>query len=63
MRSILQGMANDLKAEAGAEYCLADLAQQSQVRALAAEIEHILAGSGKSGLDGLINNAGTFTYS
>ena len=44
------------------DYCVADLSLQEQVRALAADIRATLAGGGKAGLDGLVNNAGTFTY-
>lgn len=40
----------------------ADLALQSEVRRAAAEIRRLLAANGKSALDGLVNNAGTFTY-
>jgi NAD(P)-dependent dehydrogenase (short-subunit alcohol dehydrogenase family) len=43
-------------------YCVADLALQSQVRSLGGEIREILAASGRASLDGLINNAGTFTW-
>lgn len=43
-------------------YCVADLALQSQVRSLGSEIREILAASGRASLDGLINNAGTFTW-
>ena len=42
--------------------CVADLSLQSQVRALALEIEGVLALNGRAWLDGLVNNAGTFTY-
>jgi NAD(P)-dependent dehydrogenase (short-subunit alcohol dehydrogenase family) len=53
-----------LRSNPGAEviYCVADLALQSQVRALGGEIREILAASGRASLDGLINNAGTFTW-
>jgi NAD(P)-dependent dehydrogenase (short-subunit alcohol dehydrogenase family) len=43
-------------------YCVADLSLQSQVRSLGGEIREILAAGGKAGLDGLVNNAGTFTW-
>jgi len=43
-------------------YLCAYLALQSQVRGLAAQIGEVLASQGKSYLDGLVNNAGTFTY-
>jgi retinol dehydrogenase-12 len=43
--------------------CLvADLSSQGQVRSLAAQIRARLAQRGTSALDGLLNNAGTFTY-
>ncbi len=48
--------------DAGAVYCLADLSLQSQVRRLAGEIRELVVASGRGCLDGLINNAGTFTY-
>jgi NAD(P)-dependent dehydrogenase (short-subunit alcohol dehydrogenase family) len=48
--------------QAQVEYCLAELSSQSQVRALAADIQARLAQSQVKSLDGLINNAGTFTY-
>ena len=40
----------------------ADLSLQSQVRALRPAIQQVLDAAGKTGLDGLVNNAGTFTY-
>lgn len=43
-------------------YCVADLSLQSQVRALAAEIRRLQDDAGQPALDGLINNAGGFTY-
>jgi NAD(P)-dependent dehydrogenase (short-subunit alcohol dehydrogenase family) len=39
-----------------------DLALQGQVRSLADQIRDHLQSRGKTGLDGLVNNAGTFTY-
>lgn len=45
--------------QAQVRYLTADLELQSQVRRLAEEIRTILAGQA---LDGLVNNAGTFTY-
>jgi NAD(P)-dependent dehydrogenase (short-subunit alcohol dehydrogenase family) len=47
---------------AGVVYCAADLSLQSQVRSFGGEIREILAAGGKAGLDGLVNNAGTFTW-
>jgi NAD(P)-dependent dehydrogenase (short-subunit alcohol dehydrogenase family) len=43
-------------------YCVADLSLQEQVRMLAADIKAKLAEHHCKSLDGLINNAGTFTY-
>jgi len=51
-----------LNPDGAAAFCVADLALQSQVRALAQEIEGVLAANGRTWLDGLVNNAGTFTY-
>jgi NAD(P)-dependent dehydrogenase (short-subunit alcohol dehydrogenase family) len=44
------------------EYCVADLSLQQQVRRLAEEIRVKLQFHQVKTLDGLINNAGTFTY-
>ena len=43
-------------------YCTADLACQGDVVALAANIRDLVAAAGRPALDGLVNNAGTFTY-
>jgi NAD(P)-dependent dehydrogenase (short-subunit alcohol dehydrogenase family) len=43
-------------------FCVADLSLQSEVRRLAAEIRAAVAGLGRNHLDGLVNNAGAFTY-
>jgi retinol dehydrogenase 12 len=43
-------------------YLTADLSLQSQVHQLAGQIRLALAAQGKTDLDGLVNNAGTFTY-
>lgn len=51
-----------LRADADVHYCVADLSSQVAVRALTAEIGALLAVHGKTRLDGLVNNAGTFTY-
>ena len=48
--------------EAEVTYCVADLALQSQIRSLGGKIREILAARGKASLDGLVNNAGTFTW-
>ncbi len=72
----LNFLGGETGAGGSALYLVADLALQSQVRALAAEIRDVLAsahpqavaarpqvfGGEKIGLDGLINNAGAFTY-
>ena len=44
------------------EYCVADLSIQAQVRRLAVDIREKLQAHPRNSLDGLINNAGTFTY-
>ena len=44
------------------EYLVADLSIQQDIHAVVKEITRILSDWGKDGLDGLINNAGTFTY-
>ena len=51
-----------LAPQARVEFLSADLSLQSQVRALRPAIQQILETDGKKGLDGLVNNAGTFTY-
>lgn len=51
-----------LDPQASVTYCLADLSLQSDIRALREKIEKALAKMGKEYLDGLVNNAGTFTY-
>ncbi len=43
-------------------FCTADLTLQSEVRRLAGEIRRITTAAGRAALDGLVNNAGTFTY-
>jgi NAD(P)-dependent dehydrogenase (short-subunit alcohol dehydrogenase family) len=47
---------------ASIHYLTADLSAQSEVRRLAEQITGQLAADGKAGLDGLVNDAGTFTY-
>jgi NAD(P)-dependent dehydrogenase (short-subunit alcohol dehydrogenase family) len=44
------------------DYVVADLSLQSEVRKSAALVRKILSCRGKTALDGLVNNAGTFTY-
>jgi NAD(P)-dependent dehydrogenase (short-subunit alcohol dehydrogenase family) len=44
------------------DFCVADLAIQPQVRKAAQEIEGWLAEGNMAGLDGLVNNAGTFVF-
>jgi len=51
-----------LNPDAESAFLLADFSVQSQVRSLAAGIQDILASRGVPALDGLLNNAGTFTY-
>ena len=41
---------------------VADLSLQTNIRRLRSEVECILYDYGRQGLDGLVNNAGTFTY-
>ena len=53
-------MALDPNAEVA--YCLADLSLQSEIRALRGKIALVGEEMGKKWLDGLVNNAGTFTY-
>jgi NAD(P)-dependent dehydrogenase (short-subunit alcohol dehydrogenase family) len=45
-----------------AVYLVAELTLQSEVRRVAGEIRELLAARGQDSLDGLVNNAGTFTY-
>jgi len=47
---------------ASSKYLTADLSIQSQVRSLAPRIQLLLEEAGRPGLDGLVNNAGTFSY-
>jgi NAD(P)-dependent dehydrogenase (short-subunit alcohol dehydrogenase family) len=44
------------------EYLAADLSKQQDVCRLAGQVETVLQRRGKAALDGLVNNAGTFTY-
>ncbi len=44
------------------EYLVADLSKQGDIRKAVDDIEGVLADWKKDGLEGLINNAGTFTY-
>jgi retinol dehydrogenase 12 len=56
---------NDLKAafpQAKVIYCVADLSIQAEIRRLASEIRQLMAAQHARSLDGLVNNAGTFTY-
>lgn len=48
--------------QADIQFCIADLSLLSQVSALAEDIKHRLAAMGREHLDGLINNAGAFTF-
>jgi NAD(P)-dependent dehydrogenase (short-subunit alcohol dehydrogenase family) len=47
---------------AQATFVAADLSLQSEVRRAAAEARRVLDGDGRTGLDGLVNNAGVFTF-
>lgn len=51
-----------LNPQSPALYHVADLSLQSQVREAASWVRQMLAGQQLTALDGLINNAGTFTY-
>jgi NAD(P)-dependent dehydrogenase (short-subunit alcohol dehydrogenase family) len=48
--------------DARIDYVIADLSLQGEVRRAAGEVRALLAQQKKAGLDGLVNNAGTFTY-
>ena len=48
--------------DAQIDYVVADLALQGEIRGAAARIRELLAARGKTDLDGLVNNAGTFTF-
>ena len=48
--------------DAPVHYVVADLSLQKNIHQVADEILNQLAGTGKPVLDGLLNNAGTFTY-
>ena len=52
----------DINPQASAVYCLADLSLQSEIRMLRGKIEGALQELNANHLDGLVNNAGTFTY-
>ena len=51
-----------LNPAADVTYCTADLTLQTEVHRLAETIRHITAGRGRAAVDGLVNNAGAFTY-
>ena len=51
-----------LNPQAEIRYLVADLSLQSEVRALTQRIRAEVQARGQQGLDGLVNNAGTFTY-
>lgn len=44
------------------EYLVADLSRQTQIRQASEQVDELLNNWEAEGLDGLINNAGTFTY-
>jgi len=52
----------NLSHSAPIHYLTADLSMQSEVRRLAEQVIAQLKADGKTGLDGLVNDAGTFTY-
>jgi NAD(P)-dependent dehydrogenase (short-subunit alcohol dehydrogenase family) len=52
----------DAHPDSNIEYLRADLSNQSQIRDVVIKVRTILESWGMDGLDGLINNAGTFTY-
>lgn len=52
----------EIDPQASIAYCLADLSLQSDIRALRGKIEEAVQDLGVKHLDGLVNNAGTFTY-
>jgi retinol dehydrogenase 12 len=52
----------DLGGNSNVDYLSYDLSLQSQVHGLAAQIRELLASRGIAYLDGLVNNAGTFTF-
>jgi NAD(P)-dependent dehydrogenase (short-subunit alcohol dehydrogenase family) len=51
-----------IQPEARVDYLVAELSLQSQIRSLKSRVGGLLAREGKAGLDGLVNNAGTFTF-
>jgi NAD(P)-dependent dehydrogenase (short-subunit alcohol dehydrogenase family) len=60
-----QAAEKDLRAQypgAAIHYLTADLSLQSEVRQAGVQVRTVLEKLGKSWLDGLVNNAGTFTY-
>jgi NAD(P)-dependent dehydrogenase (short-subunit alcohol dehydrogenase family) len=58
----MEAQLRSLNPSARVSYQVADLSLQSEVRRLAGQIRETLAAWEKSSLDGLINNAGSFTY-
>jgi retinol dehydrogenase 12 len=57
-----QSALRNLNPDAQIDYLVADLSLQSQIHGLAGEIRERLAARGRNGLDGLVNNAGAFTF-
>jgi retinol dehydrogenase-12 len=51
-----------LQPSGSARYLLADLSKQSEVGVAAEKVREVLAGEGKQELDGLLNNAGGFSF-
>jgi len=52
----------DLNPVGRATYCVADLTRQGEVRKLAETVRGMATAAGRPALDGLVNNAGAFTY-
>jgi NAD(P)-dependent dehydrogenase (short-subunit alcohol dehydrogenase family) len=51
-----------LRPGAQAEYLVADLSLQSEIKSVADSIRAVMRKRGINGLDGLLNNAGTFSW-
>jgi retinol dehydrogenase 12 len=60
-RAALESL-RSIRPDAEPVFLTADLSLQSEIRTLSARIREALAGRGQTRLDGLVNNAGAFTY-
>jgi NAD(P)-dependent dehydrogenase (short-subunit alcohol dehydrogenase family) len=60
-RAALESLSS-IRPEAEPLFLTADLSLQSEIRTLAARIRETLSARGQTRLDGLVNNAGAFTY-